>query len=209
MIISHRKKFAFFANLKTGSKAVGIMLRLSGIFDENDIMSAQPFLGTRTAKIQLPEYNLNGIRTYKVDHMTPTEAIEAGYITLEQLREYNCVAFLRDPKERFLASRMAMQINRYGMVATPATRKRMSGVAPPQHTFFHVGDEQVVTALDFDDYEQETRKVIKQLGGYEHMDVIEIPKTYPGNLINGVEYKPSQHADDDAFYKRVLPHRCE
>ena len=94
MIISHRKKFAFFANQKTGSKAVGLVLRLSGIFDENDIMIAQPFPATRTAKIELPEYNLNEHKTHIVNHFRPEDAIEAGFITLEQLREYDCYAFL-------------------------------------------------------------------------------------------------------------------
>ena len=86
MIISHRKKFAFFANQKTGSKAVGLILRLSGIFDENDIMIAQPFPATRTAAIELPAYNIGDRRSSGVNHMTPSRAIEAGYITLEQLR---------------------------------------------------------------------------------------------------------------------------
>ena len=78
MIISHRKKFAFFASPKTGSKAVGLMLRLSGAFDEHDIMSAQPFLGTRTAKFELPERNLDEFKTHLVDHMRPSEAIGTG-----------------------------------------------------------------------------------------------------------------------------------
>jgi hypothetical protein len=200
MIISHRKKFAFFASQKTGSKAVGIALRLSGIFDENDIMIAQPFLATRTAKINLPEYNLGDHQTHLVNHFRPSDAIEAGFITLEQLREYDCYAFLRDPKERWLASRMAMQVNRYGMIATP-TRKRVSGVAPPQHTFFFVDGEQVVSPLDFDNYEQELRAMLKRLGGYEHIDVPQIKEVFPGNLVNDVVYKPYQHTKDIKFYE--------
>ena len=75
MIISHRKKFVFFANQKTGSKAVGLILRLSGIFDEDDIMIAQPFPATRTAIIELPAYNIGEYQSYMVNHMTPTRAI--------------------------------------------------------------------------------------------------------------------------------------
>ena len=86
MIISHRKKFAFFASQKTGSKAVGLVLRLSGIFDENDIMIAQPFPATRTAIIELPAYNLGEYKSHIVNHMTPERAINAGFITLDQLR---------------------------------------------------------------------------------------------------------------------------
>ena len=100
MIISHRKKFAFFCNQRTGSKAVGIFLRLSGIFDENDILIAQPFPATRTARIEIPAYNIGNYTSDEVNHMTPQAAIDAGFITLEQLREYDCYAFLRNPRDR-------------------------------------------------------------------------------------------------------------
>jgi len=79
MIVSHRKKFAFFANQKTGSKAVGLMLRLSGVFDKDDILAAQPFPATRTASIELPAYNIGDYNNMgKVTHMTPQDAIDEG-----------------------------------------------------------------------------------------------------------------------------------
>jgi hypothetical protein len=205
MIISHRKKFVFFANQKTGSKAVGLALRLSGIFDENDIMIAQPFPATRSVAIDLPEYNLGDHKSHIVNHMTPQRAIDAGYITLEQLREYDCYAFLRDPESRYLASRSSMQISRNGNIAMPG--RRVSGVAPPQFEFFFVGDEQVVTPLDFDDYEQEIRMLLKKLGGYEHMDVPYIRKILNVHLVHDIKYDPRQHTKDIILH-REMKNKC-
>lgn len=201
MIISHRLKFAFFASQKTGSKAVGLMLRLSGIFDENDIMIAQPFPATRTARIELPAYNLGDYSTAAANHMTPQRAIDAGFITLDQLREYDCYAFLRDPEQRFLASRASMQMDRNGNIAMPG--RRVSGVAPPQYEFFYVGDELVVTPLDFDYYEEEVRDLIRKLGGVEHMDVPEVTKEYPGWMAKKVKFHPNQHTKDIALYRKM------
>ena len=202
MIISHRKKFVFFANQKTGSKAVGLILRLSGIFDENDIMIAQPFPSTRTANIVLPEYNLGEHQTHLVNHMTPTTAMEAGFITLEQLREYDCYAFLREPEERYLASRACMQMNRHGNVAMPG--RKVSGVAPPQFEFFFVEDEQVVTPLDFGNYEQEIRMMLDKLGAYDQMDVPQVTNIFGAHMVHDIKYDPLQHKRDIILYKQMI-----
>lgn len=202
MIISHRLKFAFFASQKTGSKAVGLFLRLSGIFDKNDIMIMQPFPATRSVSIELPAYNIGDYSTYKVNHMTPSDAIEAGFITLEQLREYDCYAFLRNPKDRYISSRASMMIGRKGNIAMPGNR--VSGVAPPQYKFFYVGDEQVVTPLDFDKYEDELRMLLKKLGGYEHMDIPRIAKHFPVHLTREIKYDPRQHTEDEILYKKMI-----
>jgi len=207
VIISHRKKFAFFANQKTGSKAAGIALRMAGVFDDKDIMSMQPFLGTRTARFEMPHRNLNGRNTWKVDHMTPQEAIDEGYITLDQLREYDCYAFLRNPEDRYLAARVAMQINRYGAISKGDNPKPMSGTCPPQHVFFYVGDEQVVTPLDFDNYEQGLRTMIDKLGGINHLDLPEVVQQAPAKFIKGreVKYDPQLHREDEKLY-RIMKH---
>ena len=202
MIISHRKKFAFFANQKTGSKAVGLILRLSGIFDENDIMIAQPFPATRTAAIELPAYNLGDHPTHIVNHMTPTQAIDAGFITLNQLREYDCYCFLREPKERFLASRSAMMHDRNGNIAMPG--RRVAGVAPPQHTFFYVDDEQVVEPLDFDDYEIEIKRLLVHLKApYRHLDVPQIKQIFQAHMPRNIPFNKTQHTKDILLYRKM------
>ena len=205
MIISHRKKFAFFANQKTGSKAAGIALRMANVFDENDIMSMQPFLGTRTARFEMRHHNLNGIKTWKADHMTPREAIDAGFITLEQLREYDCYAYLRKPEDRHLAAHAATQINRYGVESKGDNPKPMSGDCPPQHTFFFVDDEQVVTPLDFDYFEQELRSMIDKLGGINHLDLPSVVRNVSAKFIKGrdITYDPQQHTQDETLYQAM------
>lgn len=204
MIISHRKKFAFFANQKTGSKAVGLMLRLSGIFDENDIMMAQPFPATRTVDINLPAYNLGEYSSLTVNHFTPSDAIEAGYITLEQLREYDCYAFLRDPEERFIATRAAMQMNRNGKAFTPL-RPYRGKPAPPQYEFFYVGDEQVATPLDFNNYENEIRMLLDKLGGYKQLDVAQVTRLYETKMpITPVKFEPKHHIRDIALHRQMV-----
>lgn len=197
MIISHRKKFAFFANPKTGSKAAGIMLRMAGVFDENDILIRQPFVGTRTADLCLPAYNAKDIP----DHLTPAEAIERGLITLEQMREYNCFAFLREPEERYNASRIAMVMNRHGQISNgrPLEKPHL-----PQYMYFVVDDEEVITALDFDDYKAGIKHMYDILDAkYTHMDLVDIG--YKRNWPNDrYKYNPLDHQPDIQLYKRMI-----
>jgi len=203
MIISHRKKFAFFANQKTGSKAVGLMLRLSGIFDKDDIMMAQPFPATRTADINLPAYNLGKYSTYEVNHMTPSQAIEAGFITIEQLREYDCYAFLRDPEERYKAVRAAMQMDRNSRAASP--NNKAGSIAPPQYEFFYIDGEQVVTPLNFDDLENEVRMLIDKLDGYTQTDVAQITTLYKVRMpFTQVKFDPKHHMEDVLLYRKMI-----
>lgn len=206
MIISHRKKFAFFASQKTGSKAAGIILRLSGVFDSRDIMIAQPMPSTRTVEMAFPEYNLGeGHDSYEVCHYTPQKAIDAGYITLEQLREYNCFAYLREPEERYKATRLAMLINYRGVVMKQGKR-RIQHPAPPQHEFFFVGDEQVVTPLNFAKFDSELKRMLFHIDGiFRHFDYPEILRYNEFNNPNSPAYRykydPQQHKRDIEFYK--------
>lgn len=200
MIISHRLKFAFFANQKTGSKAVGIVLRLSNIFDENDILIAQPFPATRTARIEMPEYNLGGYGTRLVNHFTPQKAIDAGFITLEQLREYDCYAFLRNPKDRFMAIRASMQVNRDGKFAKPG--KRVAGIGTPQHEFFLVDGEQVVTPLDFENFEAGVRMMVEKLGGHQ-MDIPAVVVEPEPYMPHPVVYDSKIHIQEEILYRNM------
>lgn len=196
MIISHRKKFAFFANPKTGSKAAGIMLRMAGVFNEKDLLCKQPFVGTRTADIALPTYNLEGVPI----HLTPEGAIEQEYITLKQLREYNCFAFLRKPEERYNASRIAMQMNRHGEISNGQPLERPH---EPQFKYFLVDEEQVVTALDFDNYQLGIKQMYDVLHAkYNHMDIVDLvrKRSFPTRY----KYDPRQHTKDIQLYAKNI-----
>lgn len=197
MIISHRKKFAFFANPKTGSKAAGIMLRMAGVFDNDDLLIKQRFVGTRTADLALPTHNLEGVP----DHLTPEGAIEEGYITLEQLREYNCFAFLRDPEERYYASRIAMVMNRHGEVSNgqPLEKPHRS-----QFEYFLVNGEQVVTSLDFGSYNDGIRHMYDILDApFKHMDLVEIHRVRNFRC-DQYKYNPLDHQIDCQLYKNMV-----
>jgi len=201
MIISHRKKFAFFANPKTGSKAAGIMLRMAGVFDENDLLIKQRFAGTRTADICLPAHNLEEVP----DHLTPAGAIEEGYITLEQLREYNCFAFLRDPETRYNASRLAMWMNRHGQISNGLPLEKPHRA---QFEYFLVDGEQVVTPLDFGNYNFGIQQMYDILGAkFKHMDLIEIQK-YRNFPLEKYKYNPLNHKTDIQLYKKMVIKKC-
>ena len=201
MIISHRLKFAFFANPKTGSKAAGIMLRMAGVFNENDLLIKQRFAGTRTADICIPAYNLEDVP----DHLTPRGAIEEGYITLEQLREYNCFAFLREPEDRYYASRIAMVMNRHGIISNglPLEKPHLA-----QFEYFLVGDEQVVTPLDFGDYNAGIRHMYDTLDAkFNHMNLAEIQsyrRFASSKYLSKYKYNPLDHNKDVRLYKKMV-----
>ena len=197
MIISHRKKFAFFANPKTGSKAAGIMLRMSGEFDENDLLIKQPFAGTRTANICLRAHNLVGVP----DHLTPEGAIEEGYITLEQLREYTCFAFLRDPEARYNASRIAMVMNRHGVISNG---RPLETAHRAQFEYFLVDGEQVVTPLDFGNYNAGIQQMYDTLDAkFMHVDLAEI-LDYRKFQNTKYKYNAKDHQVDIKLYRTMI-----
>lgn len=202
MIISHRLKFAFFANPKTGSKAAGIMLRMAGVFDENDILIKQRFAGTRSADICIPAYNAEGV----ADHITPEGAIEREFITLEQLREYNCFAFLRDPEKRYYASRVAMWMNRHGVISNG---RPVESPHKQQFEYFLVNGEQVITPLDFGDYNAGIKRMYNAIDAkFKHMDLVEIANyrdvLIKAQIADKYEYNPEQHQMDIKLYKEMM-----
>jgi hypothetical protein len=134
--------------------------------------------------------------------MTPQQAIDARFITLEQVREYDCYAFLRKPEDRFYAIRASMQISRDGMYTNPSPRSPHKE-GTPQHEFFFVGDEQVVTPLDFDNYEEEVRMLLTKLGGNPQMDVPAVAREFRAHMPIQVKYDPIPHTKEEALYRRM------
>jgi len=186
MIISHKHKFAFFRVPRTGSTTSAVCLRLCGVFDDTLIAAG-------THMIELPPVNMPAgvytkIANAKNDrvlvrhnawlagaHWTPTQAMNLGMITLEQLREYNVYAFLREPKDRAVSSYCFCN----GTVASPDNMRRQVWkhnfwgiVGVRQSEYFSVLGEQVVEPLDFGDFENELRRIITDLGG----ELTEIPR---------------------------------
>lgn len=177
MIISHSKKFMFFRVPKTGSTTAQVMLRMSSAFDlEQDILSC-------TEQWLLPHVNVPMVSAGNRmnPHITPDRLVEEGIVTPEQLREYDCYAFLRDTHSRFVS---AYTHDKGPDTTQPSTflkhvengnkRSIIKGIlGRPQRDYFFLGDEQVVTPLDFHTYEDSLRYLIAMAGG-NHFD--EIPK---------------------------------
>ncbi len=180
MIISHSKKFVFFRVAKTGSTTAEVMLRLSGAFDP----AADILTGTR--EWELPSCNINedhvdGRDPINFAHLTPTHAVELGILTPEQLREYNCYGYLRKPTSRFISAYMHMQRGdrgrwtKHGLQPKQYWERRIKDCMPHMggeiigrsqvDWFFHEG-EQVVTPLDFHEYQNELRMIIESVDGY-------------------------------------------
>ena len=95
-----------------------------------------------------------------------------------------------------------MQMDRNGNIAMPG--RRVSGVAPPQFEFFFVEDEQVVTPLDFGNYEQEIRTMLDSLGAYAHMDVPQVHKTFTAYQRQAIEFDAKLHMKDIILYRNMI-----
>lgn len=181
MIISHRHKFAYFRNPKTGSTTTSFMLRMCGAFNEQDVMApvnVGKFAGHNVGW-DLRDFREKGDLYLRAMHMTPAECVEAGYITKDQLREYNCYAFVRNPYDRITSGlfhvcgahagkeQIVGIVNKIIDGAEFERAKSVDLVTLPQHHYFFIDGEQVVEPLDFRKYEAETRKMIEVVGGID------------------------------------------
>jgi len=183
MIISHSKKFIFLRPTKTGSTTADVLLRLSGAFDpEQDVFC-------QTKEWELPPRNVPNVEenSIQVAHATPQRLIDWGMVTLEQLREYDCYAFLRPVESRFVAGYLHCMRGGYwgkeGKAGYQPTqfmerwRNRMENFTPQdllgtnQIDWFFVDGEQVVTPLDFMNYQTELRRLIDLVGGYQFPEI--------------------------------------
>ena len=192
MIISHSKKFIFFRVAKTGSTTAEVMLRLSNAFD-----LAQDTL-TATKEFELPHINRlpGGSDDMNWAHATPQQLIDLGVMTIEQLREYSCYAFVRPIEGRFVSAYLhASRSHLWGRAGVQPEQfiERWRDKQPmfslieiigrPQTDWFFVGDEQVTTPLDFADYENELRYLLALLGGNQFEEIPRINRATQHQLI--------------------------
>jgi hypothetical protein len=103
-------------------------------------------------------------------------------------------------------------MNRNGKAFTPL-RPYGGKPHPPQYTFFYVGDEQVVTPLDFNNFESEIRMLLDELGGYKQTDVAQITQQYNTKMpVTPVKFEPRHHMKDIALHRKMKNSRtikCE
>jgi len=191
MILSHSKKFIFFRVAKTGSTTAEVLLRLSAKWDH-----------TQDVLIGTKEWELPGINSLRKAgygstesseieinwaHITPQQLIDYGVLTLEQLKEYNCYAFLRPIEGRFISGYLhCLRRQKWGRIDSMGLqpdqfikrwreqRELFSAeeiIGRPQIDWFFANGEQVVQPLDFDNYDAEVRFLIDRVGGYQYPEI--------------------------------------
>lgn len=176
MIISHRNKFAYFRVPKTGSSGMSFMLRMLPVWNEEDIMTPVHnggWPGYNVPKMPdgmtvneerrlIPEQD----RVINHMHLTPEMAIEAGYITQEQLEEYNVFIACREPCARYVS----MFKHKYRRL--PVVEQFVEGVDNGED--FHLLERRttayaysngvlVADVLDFSNYANEVRRMLATL----------------------------------------------
>lgn len=209
MIISHRLKFAFFRVPKTGSTTMETMLRMTGLFDDNDIASPLfrfkiPGLGLGNEMVYYAERDQD---VYKAKpHSTPQECIDNGYITIEQLREYDCYAALRDPYDR------AVSVFAQTHARVPETSPEMFAkkiragkdyrlLEKPQADYFFVSGEEVLTPVDFRSFVSSLNTLLASVPG-NTMSFPYIPNFNPTTKQPNTDR--ARYVDADSEIKGIL-----
>lgn len=103
MYISRKYNIAYFAVPRVASNSVQQVL--STYLDDPDAISfdLSSLIDVPINPEALLDENSEECRILNDYHMTPTEAIERGYITLEELQSFNSFVFLRDPLSRWVS----------------------------------------------------------------------------------------------------------
>lgn len=191
MILSHKHKFLYLRVPKSGSSTTQFMLRMSGVWGEEDCLSAS-FRGAP----EFPAVNYQNLRVARRDgsfdenpenfckrgpHATPKDLIKHGYLTEEQLYEYDCYAVFRNPYKRFLSG-IAHEQRRFvnpvtfnrlchkylsGEGITAANERDYNLLTIPQYLYFFYKDELVVNLLDFRNFKDNIYEMLDRVGSYK------------------------------------------
>lgn len=185
MILSHKHKFIYFRVPKSGSSTTQFMLRMASVWGEEDRMSGSVGGGvfpqqnwySLTAARAHPEITVPEVYQ-RGQHVTPKDLIDGGALTEDQLREYDCYGFMRDPYLRFVSG-IGHQMKRAfnpvsfnrichkflsGQGITEINRKQLSLLTIPQYAYFEYKGEKVVNPLDFRDFETSVRFLLDRVG---------------------------------------------
>lgn len=174
MYLSKKHKLLFIAVPRTASNSVQHALINSELKDSTDVV------------LSLKEQrDVSAINAY---HMTPSNLIEKGFLTLEELKEHTTFGFVRDPLERWVSSIfLARHVGFMDQSEDALTqickfvrerenlrpfylgsRFKFAEQRPPAFNYkkyFFCGDTQVIDAYRFEDVEAVTSRLIKEKTG--------------------------------------------
>lgn len=103
MIISHRRKAAFWKIPRTGSTTIEMILRLTAPLDLKQDVIAESHFFPESANMENVTPMASGQPGERRAHMTPETAIAEGLLTRDQYDSYANFCIVRDPLDRLLS----------------------------------------------------------------------------------------------------------
>lgn len=194
MFISHQHKIAYFSTPRTGSRYAQYVLEHSQLPSrEDDVITNLDEIESLDIDWNTDLSNRDSLatRTFNQYHLTPTQAIEQGLITLEQLREYTSFTFVRDPLDRWVSK--FMWAKSLGLwegdnidVLTLAIRHGLFHGRNDYaidfkwnyHDYFYHNDELVLTPYKLESMDTVLSTIVGNAGGFAETNV---PQRYIDN----------------------------
>jgi len=208
----------FFRNPKTGCSAAEIILRMCNTLGLDDIATVLTLCGLPSINSKIDPENkaVLGDETFNAaileSHLTPLEAVERGYCTLDQLQEFDCYFFLREPEARLMSAFKHMFRPAYPEIFQGLHNGtyELKLVGEPQHRFTAPG----VTPLLCDDFKANLDMMCRKIGHPGFPLVPHFNKTQNGLSVGekywNVETRKwylKTYADDIALYKTIKAER--
>lgn len=204
MFISHKLKKALFRVPKTGSSTMAFVLRFANRTHPTDIateMMLGGFKGSNTIDYRdmirkgagrTAVGKLIETRGGMPQHLTPQGAIDNGYITQEQVEEYQVFVCCRDPYQRrvsaFLHSHKRMPLIE-DFRSDLETSREYGLLVRPTVDYAYCGGKMIADLLDFDDYVNETKRMLAAFGGDIFPLIPKMNVSNPNVFVNAVETK--------------------